>query len=237
VTRSVSINALQTIALGANPVICQGVITTTIPFTTTGSPNQYSIDYDPTANAAGFSDIINGTLGASPRALTIPGTVPTGVYNAVFTVRNSTTGCISIAYPLTITVNARPVPTITGPASACVGSTGNLYTTESGMTGYTWVVSAGGTVTAGTGTNSITVSWITTGSKTVTVNYTNANGCNATAATTYSVTVNANPAVPTTPVNGFRCGPGTVSISATAAAGTTIDWYGTLSGGTLLGTG
>jgi len=37
-----------------------------------------------------------------------------------------------------VTVNPLPVPTITGNASACINSTGNVYTTESGMTGYIW---------------------------------------------------------------------------------------------------
>src|SRR5664280_2340330 len=95
-------------------------------------------------------------------------------------------------------VTLLPVPTIAGPTPVCVGIAGNVYTTESGMSNYTWVVSAGGTITAGGGTanNSVTVTWTTTGAKTVTVNYTNGNGCTATSATTYNVTVNPLP-VPT----------------------------------------
>jgi hypothetical protein len=95
-----------------------------------------------------------------------------------------------------VTVNPLPVPTVTGPASVCVNSTGNVYTTETGMTGYTWTVSAGGTITAGAGTNAITVTWSTAGAHTVSVNYTNGNSCTAASATSYSVTVNPLP-VPT----------------------------------------
>ena len=62
-----------------------------------------------------------------------------------------------------IIVNPLPTPTITGDNSVCVGSTGNVYTTQSGMTGYTWAVSAGGTITAGATTNAITVTWNTVG--------------------------------------------------------------------------
>ena len=58
-----------------------------------------------------------------------------------------------------ITVYPLPVPTITGSAAVCAGSTGIIYSTESGMTGYTWTVSSGGTITSGTGTNAITVTW------------------------------------------------------------------------------
>ena len=88
-----------------------------------------------------------------------------------------------------VTVNPLPVPTITGPATAGVGSTGNVYTTESGMTGYNWTISSGGTITGGSGTNSITVTWNNSGAKTVKVNYTDGNGCTAVTATVFNVTV------------------------------------------------
>lgn len=94
-----------------------------------------------------------------------------------------------------VTVDPMPVPTITGPASVCVGSTGNTYTTEAGMTNYVWTVAAGGTITAGGGAGdaSVTVTWTTTGPKTVRVNYQNSLGCAAATATTQNVAVNALP--------------------------------------------
>ncbi len=105
---------------------------------------------------------------------------------------------------LAIVVNPMPVPTISGAATSCVQSTNNVYTTQSGMTGYTWTVSAGGSITAGAGTSSITVTWLTTGAKTVTVNYNNANGCTAATPGSYNVTVNAIP-VPTITGNNSMC--------------------------------
>src|SRR5688572_8761217 len=91
------------------------------------------------------------------------------------------------------------------------------------MSGYTWTVSAGGTITAGAGTNSITVSWTTTGTKTITVNYTNADGCSATTATSYTVTVNANPTV--NPITGPTtvCVDATITLTSTTPGGT---WSG-----------
>ena len=105
-------------------------------------------------------------------------------------------GCTAAApFVYNVTVNALPVPTITGPASVCVNSAGNVYTTQAGMTNYIWSVSAGGTVTAGGGAanNTVTVTWTVVGAQTVSVNYTNANGCTAAAPVVYNVTVNALP--------------------------------------------
>jgi hypothetical protein len=104
---------------------------------------------------------------------------------------NNTNGCAGLnpaAY--NITVNALPVPTISGPANACT-TLPTVYSTQAGMTNYTWSVSAGGTITSGPGTSSITVLWNATGAQTVSVNYTNTNGCTALAPVTYPVTVNA----------------------------------------------
>jgi hypothetical protein len=54
--------------------------------------------------------------------------------------------------PATLTVYLLPTPTITGNASVCAGTTGVTYSTAALMTGYTWLVPTGGTITAGTGT-------------------------------------------------------------------------------------
>jgi hypothetical protein len=92
-----------------------------------------------------------------------------------------------------VTVNALPAPTITGQNSVCDNSGYIAYSTETGMTGYTWTVSAGGTISAGQGTSTVQVTWTTAGAQTVSVNYLNANGCSATTPTVYNVTVNAAP--------------------------------------------
>ena len=59
------------------------------------------------------------------------------------------------------------------------------------MTGYLWTVSAGGTLNTGAGTNSISVTWNTSGPQTVSVNYTNGT-CTAASATVYNVNVNSS---------------------------------------------
>ena len=45
-------------------------------------------------------------------------------------------GCSAASNAITMSVQAAPVPTISGPATACLNSTGNLYTTEAGMANY-----------------------------------------------------------------------------------------------------
>jgi len=97
------------------------------------------------------------------------------------------TAAAPVSYP--VTVNALPVPVITGPATSCNGSTGNVYTTQTGMSGYTWSISAGGTITGGAGTSSITVTWTALGAQYVRVNYTNVSGCTAAAPVQYNVTI------------------------------------------------
>ncbi len=94
-----------TITLGANPVVCVGTTTANLTYSAvTNTPDQYSIDFDAAAEAQGFVDVVNAALPASPIVITITGAVP-GTYNALLRIRNSTTGCLSNNYPITVTIN------------------------------------------------------------------------------------------------------------------------------------
>ncbi len=92
-------------------------------------------------------------------------------------------------------VSPLPVPVINGASTACQGSTGNQYATESGMGSYAWTVSAGGTIVGSATGHAISVTWDTPGSKTVTVNYSNSSGCRAVIPTQFNVAVNPLPAI------------------------------------------
>jgi hypothetical protein len=156
------------------------------------------------------------TAGAGTSSITVTWTVAGSQTVTVnYTNASLCTGAAPVSYA--VTVNLLPIPTIGGPATACVNSTGNVYTTQASMTGYTWTISAGGTITAGAGTNSITVKWNTVGTQTVTINYANANGCTAAAPTSLTVTVVALP-VPT------------ITGPANACSGTTSNVYTTQTG-------
>ncbi len=123
-----------------------------------------------------------------------------------------------------ITVNPLPTITVTGAATACQNASGNVYTTEAGMTDYLWNISAGGTITDGAGTRSITVTWNTAGAQSVDVNYTNSQNCSAATPTSYALTVNAITSAPvvTSPILTEA-----TSVSGTSSEndGTTIEVF------------
>ena len=146
----------------------------------------------------------------------------------------NSSGCLSASSASTaVTVNPLPVPTITGPAAVCAGATGLTYSTEPGMTGYTWTISSGGTITGGANTKDVTVKWNTAGSQTISVNYTNSNGCTATLPSNKAVTVIVLP-VPTITGPGTVCAGSTGLIYSTDAGMTGYSWT-ISSGGTITG--
>lgn len=104
--------------------------------------------------------------------------------------------CISSTRtPVILTIEPAPLPTIGGPDAMCAATESNIYNTEAGMTNYSWIVSAGGTITAGgtTSDNTVTVTWVADGPQTVSVNYENTNGCSADTPAVRNVTVSPIP--------------------------------------------
>jgi hypothetical protein len=99
-------------------------------------------------------------------------------------------GCTALVPgTFSVTVNPVPSPTIAGVSEVCAGATDVMYTTEAGFNAYEWTISYGGTITSGLNTNEVTVTWATAGSRTISVNYNNALGCNANTPTDFDVTV------------------------------------------------
>jgi hypothetical protein len=93
-----------------------------------------------------------------------------------------------------ITVHALPTPTFTAEPGATANTNTELtYTTQSGKLGYAWtfpgtitsdyIIISGGT----SADNTVTLKYITTGSKTVSINY-NDNGCTAASPTSSTAT-------------------------------------------------
>ncbi|MGA3014093.1 MAG: PKD domain-containing protein, partial [Bacteroidales bacterium] len=105
-----------------------------------------------------------------------------------YTIVPTANGCTGLPINATVTVNPLPVPVITGPTTVCF-NTAHLYSTNVGMTNYNWSVT-GGTITSGAGTNSITVIWNSGGVQSLSVTFTDANGCNPATPPSLNVTVN-----------------------------------------------
>ncbi|HNY01866.1 MAG TPA: T9SS type A sorting domain-containing protein [Bacteroidales bacterium] len=78
---------------------------------------------------------------------------------------------------LTVTVSSPHTPTISGPASVCAGTTGAVYSTQPGKSGYLWSVSGGGMIVSGAGTYRVTIDWGAAGSGTITAGYFESSGC------------------------------------------------------------
>ncbi|QIA06377.1 immunoglobulin domain-containing protein [Draconibacterium halophilum] len=106
---TVTVKQPPTITLGVMPEIETEIGTASIPYSsTTGNPTNYTIDFDASAEAAGFSDQIDYALTAHSLAVYIPNGgegIATGTYNGVLAVKIFTpVECESIAYPVSITI-------------------------------------------------------------------------------------------------------------------------------------
>ncbi|MEO6718763.1 MAG: Ig-like domain-containing protein [Ferruginibacter sp.] len=159
--------------------------------------------------------------------------VAAGTTTVTYTFTNGN-GCTS-ATTQTVTVNPLPIPTITGKNPICIGDV-ETYTTQPGQSNYVWNV-FGGTITAGTGglnDNTIEITWTATGSKTLSVNYTNSFGCTAAISSTFT---NA----PTTTPPTFISGVNTVCLNSTNSIYSTqpgkADYTWTINGGTVFAGG
>lgn len=139
------------------------------------------------------------------------------------------------AVSLSIVVFDLPAPTINGPTSLCVGSSGHVYTTEATMSNYLWSVT-GGTITDGLGTNSIVVTWDTAGDQEVMVNYQNSNGCSASIPGSFQVLVDSLP-VPTISGPNQACESTAYLDYSTEAGMTNYVWDMSPNSGTITLTG
>ncbi len=144
-------------------------------------PPQQTVDW--------FATFTGGTaLLTGDTVFTTPVITTTTTYYAES--RNLATGCPGTARtPVTATIMPVPAPLLTGPGSACAGTTGHVYSTEPGKTNYTWKVSPGGTIVSGQWTRMITLTWNTPGDQAVSVNYTDPNRCAAPEPTVMQVDV------------------------------------------------
>jgi len=203
--------ASVSIAASANPICQYNAVTFTATPINGGTPTyQWYLNSVPTGS--GLATYTNFDPGNNDQ-----------VY-VVMTSSLCSTGSPATSATTTMVVHPAPAPTISGPANVCVNVAGNVYTTEPGMSQYTWthgtgIVTAGGTVND----NTITITWPSTGLQTLSVNYSNANLCRASNPSLYSPTVYALP-VPTITGPITPVGVGTTQVYTTEAGMTGYSW-------------
>jgi hypothetical protein len=206
-------NTLPTIVLGANPSVCIGSTPANLSYSgPTGSPDQYSIVYDVAAHTAGFVDVTNAALPSSPIVLLVPGAATAGTYSGTLTVRNSTSGCVSVGYPISVTINALPAAyAVTGGGAYCSGGSGVAVGLANSQIGVNYQLFNGaspvGTAVAGTGSAISFGNQTTAGTYTVVAtNPTTTCTQNMTGSAT--ITVNALPAAYAVTGGGAYCSGG-----------------------------
>lgn len=250
-TQNITYTYTDPSTLCTNQKMIQTTVTVPVVFAVGASATSYcagsgvNITLSGSETGVNYQLLKNGINDGAP----IPGTgsaltwinKQNGVYTVVATfVVSSCTNNMSGSQ--TITQNPLPTPTFTSqPGAAACTSASVTYTTQPGMSNYVW----GFTGTAGTdylitgggtpATSSVTLMWLTTGSKTVTVNYTDANGCTAAAPATSTPTiVSLTPAAPTGAAVQNFCSEVSPTVANLNATGALIKWYLTAVGGASL---
>ncbi len=173
-------------------------------------------------SVANFDDTTDGTN----KTVTATGLSLTGAGAGNYELSSNTASTTANIYPL-------PVPTLDGDFTVCSGDTGAIYTTESGMTDYDWSIT-GGTITSGgsSSEHSVTVTWGSAGTGSISINYTNSNGCTATSPIVQTITVNPTPTI-NSPGDRIYCmGEITPEIILTGSPGGVVF---DISGGTAIG--
>ena len=174
-----------------------------------------------TSTNSGFASSINlpvssGTLSTTTIYVRMPSSNTAGSYSGNVTISGNPANSKTVA-TASSTVNALPTPSfISQPGATACANTDLTYSTQSGQTNYVWtipgVLNTDYTISSGGvdfTDNTVTLKWLTAGSKTVTINYTNASGCEAASANSSTATT-----VSPTSVGG------TIAGSATVCTGT-----------------
>ena len=170
---------------------CVGTAATKITYTITNNTSSAVTGLSVSSNSAEFA------VSNAPSSLTANGTAtyditftPTSAGARTATIKiKSTSPLDSINSSLTGTGDQPTVTFTSSPSASTLYNQDVTYTTEASQTNYVWTVP--GTVNVdysitsggiGSTSNTVVLKWLTTGSKTVTVNYTNSNGCTASSA-------------------------------------------------------
>lgn len=106
-TATIVINPLPTITLGSDPLVCEGIATTLLPYSATVStPTDYTISWNPAAHLAGFQDIPYTALPPASITIPVPTTATSSTYSGTITVKNAS-GCVSSSTIFNVVVHTK----------------------------------------------------------------------------------------------------------------------------------
>lgn len=194
--------------MGSSVAICQGV---TIPALTTTVGTGLQVNW--------YSAATGGTVLQTNSTTFTPTVAGTYYAEAI----DTSTGCTSTTRTaITLTINALPTASISGPLDVCTGS--NVDLTATGGTNYQWTGSGGSLA------NATYLNVLTNTSYTVTV--TDLNNCTDTETIAVQVT-----AIPTLTIGAISCAADLLSysVNVTATGGTITSSAGVVSGNVISG--
>ncbi|MCX6291267.1 MAG: M12 family metallo-peptidase [Bacteroidetes bacterium] len=183
-------------------------------------------------NATGYSWTLpaGGSITAGTNTNSITVSYSASASSGNVSVYGLNAGCNGSSSPaFAVTVNSLPLAagSITGTASVCQNQAGVVYSVPviSGATGYNWTLPSGTSITAGTNTNSITVSF-SSGAVSGNVTVAGSNTCGSGTASNFAVSVSPAPAAAVVTAGGSTtfCSGGSVSLSFTAGSGISYQW-------------
>lgn len=239
------LTTLSTLPLGST-TLCPGS-SLSVTYSGDGSANAGNIFTVQLSNASGsFASPVNiGTLTSSASSATISCTIPGGTaagtgYRVRVIASNPSVIGSNNGVNLTVYQTAGATGVITGSATVCAGQTGVVYSVAAvtNASTYAWTLPSGASITAGSGTNSITVSF-GSGSVSGTITATGSNACYAgTSSPAKNVTVNPLPTAMGTITGSATCigQAATFSVPVNATA-TSYSWTLPGSGTILTGAG
>ena len=142
------------ITLGAIANICTGTTTALLPYSATvGNPGQYSIQWGASALSAGFVNVSNITLPASPIHITVPATA-SGYFDGTFSVPGTCAASSSYYFGLTVIPLGGPSVSISGTNTVSTGTQVTYTATTNGTSPiYQWKVN---NTNVGTNSNTYT---------------------------------------------------------------------------------
>ena len=196
VSMLVRVNPLPSPVISGPLLVCQFESASFITGGTAGSDYQWEI---------------NGVVAGSNASQLQASWSIAGNYTLQLT-ETTSSGC-QLEAIATVSVNAKPVPKISGRPKACINEgTQKYFVSRDPNTNYQWIISSGGTITFGATTDTISVNWTTIGSHIVTVHAVNSiTGCDSIASFQIIADTLQRPIISSAMVAG--CSPVTISIN------------------------